>query len=353
MKYRQILIAGGCGFIGSSLGIFLKNKYPCVDITALDNLKRRGSELNLARLKDNGIRFVHGDVRNPEDLSFERGVDLVIECSAEPSVIAGMDNPVYMIHTNMSGAVNCLELCRRHKADIVFLSTSRVYPYRAINNIPVVETGTRLTWKSGRRLQGWSSHGINEEFTTQGPKTLYGATKLSSEMFMHEYMDRYGIRGVINRCGVIAGPWQFGKVDQGVFTLWMLAHYFKRSLHYIGFKGKQVRDILHVSDLCRLIDLQISDIGRVNGKVFNVGGGLKANLSLLETTNLCRRITGNKVVIKKQAECRPGDVGIFITDTRMVQRETGWHVREPAEVILDDIYRWICVNERQIKKTLF
>ena len=352
MKYKNVLITGGAGFIGSNLGITLKHKYPGLNIVALDNLKRRGSELNLPRLKENDVRFIHGDIRNPEDLIFDFDVDLMIECSAEPSVLSGVANPAYMVNSNLTGTVNCLEVCRKHKADIVFLSTSRVYPYRAINDIPVIESETRLQWKPGKSIPGWSEYGISEKFTTQGPRTLYGATKLSSELIIQEYMAQYGIRGVINRCGVIAGPWQFGRVDQGVFTLWMLAHYFKRSLYYIGFKGKQVRDILHVSDLCRLIDMEISDIGKVDGKTFNIGGGCASNLSLLEATELCQKITGNKITIKKQSKARQGDVGIYISDTRIVQRDTGWRPKESAKDIMDGIYQWISANESSIKKTL-
>ena len=130
---------------------------------------------------------------------------------------------------------------------------------------------------------------------------MYGATKLCSEIIMQEYIKMYGIRGLINRCGVIAGPWQFGKIDQGIFTLWMLAHYFKRPLKYIGFggNGKQVRNVLHINDLFDIIVKQLSSINKVSGEIYNVGGGTFANLSLAETTVLCEKITGNKIQIDR------------------------------------------------------
>ncbi len=104
---------------------------------------------------------------------------------------------------------------------------------------------------------------------------------------------------VIDRCGVIAGPWQMGKVDQGVFTHWMLAHHFRQPLSYIGFggEGKQVRDLLHVEDLVDLVERQLLDPEAWDGRTVNVGGGRECSLSLRETTEICRRLTGNEVPI--------------------------------------------------------
>src|SRR3989338_6340133 len=145
MKYKTILITGGAGFVGSNLAVSFKRKYPRSKIIALDNLKRRGAELTLKRLKEERVEFIHGDVRNNEDLCLPHKLDLLIECSAEPSVLSGFgDNPAYSIHTNLSGTINCLELCRSHKADIVFLSTSRVYPHSCLNKLKTIEAATRF-----------------------------------------------------------------------------------------------------------------------------------------------------------------------------------------------------------------
>ena len=113
---------------------------------------------------------------------------------------------------------------------------------------------------------------------------------------------------VIDRCGVIAGPWQMGKVDQGVFTHWMLAHHFGNPLSYIGFggEGKQVRDLLHVEDLVDLVERQLLDPEAWDGRTVNVGGGRECSLSLRETTAICRELTGNEVPIEPVAETRAG-----------------------------------------------
>ena len=354
---QAILVTGGAGFIGSNLAISFKRRYPARNIIALDNLKRRGSELNLPRLKKAGIRFIHADIRNPEDLRFNDDINLMIECSAEPSLLAGFgDNPEYIIRTNLSGTINCLELCRRKKADVIFLSTSRVYPYNAINRLKTIETDTRLVWadKQSEEVLGWSPEGIGENFPLYGPKTLYGATKLASELLIQEYISSYGIKGVVNRLGVIAGPWQFGKVDQGVFSLWMLAHYFRKPLKYIGFggKGKQVRDLLHIDDLFSLIDLEIKNLSRISGRIYNAGGGREISLSLCETTGLCQEISGNRIKIGQDKTARPGDIKIYLSDNTKVFRDLGWSPKKSARDILGDIHRWIRANEKQLRNCL-
>ncbi len=355
MKYNSILITGGAGFIGSNLSVYFKEKYPKIRVIALDNLKRRGSELNLTRLKEAGIEFVHGDIRNSEDFP-QIEYDAMIECSAEPSVLSGYEgNPLYVINTNLSGTINCLENARKQKADIIFLSTSRVYPYEIINKIKTIEDKTRYIWKEGQKIKGWALNGISEDFLLEGPRSLYGASKLCSELLLQEYISMYGLRGVINRCGVIAGPWQFGKVDQGVFTLWMLAHYFKKdNLKYIGFKGsgKQVRDLLHIEDLFNLVDFELKNMDKVNGRIYNVVGGKDISLSLIETTSICQEITGNRISIGKESSTRPADIIIYIGDNNRVTSETGWSPKHSPQKILKDIYEWIQNNESAVSKTL-
>ena len=107
-----ILVTGGAGFIGSSLCIQLKEKYPKYKIIAFDNLKRRGSELNLADFKERDIEFIHGDIRNIEDLNSIEAFDVLVEASAEPSVMSGLNSdPSYVINNNLYGSINCFNVC--------------------------------------------------------------------------------------------------------------------------------------------------------------------------------------------------------------------------------------------------
>jgi CDP-paratose 2-epimerase len=349
---QKILVTGGAGFVGSALGLGLAQRYPNWQIMALDNLKRRGSELNLPRLKQAGIEFVHGDVRNEEDLDpIALKPDLILECSAEPSVLAGYTSPGYLLQTNLVGTVNCLELARQTGAAFIFLSTSRVYPIAYLNELQYAETETRFQLLEKQSLIGASIHGISEEFPLDKTRSLYGATKLASELLIAEYGETFGLKTLINRCGVLTGPWQMGKVDQGVFALWMAFHYFNKPLKYIGYQGtgKQIRDFLHIADLLDLIDLQIQQLDSLRGETFNVGGGFENTLSLYETTQLCQEITGHKVEITPVFENRVGDVPIFITDSRKIINRIGWQPKRDAKETLTDIYEWICQWEAQVR----
>ncbi len=352
---ENILITGGAGFVGASLALGLKRQYPQARVTALDNLKRRGSELNLPRLREAGISFVHGDIRNPEDLAEVGAADLLIECSAEPSVLAGFNgSPAYLIHTNLDGTINCLEAARKHQAAVLFLSTSRVYPVATINRLRRREEATRFVLEEEQPMPGASAHGIAEDFPLEGPRSLYGATKLCSEYILQEYIDMYGIQGVINRCGVLTGPWQMGKVDQGVVVLWVARHLFGGSLNYIGYGGlgKQVRDMLHVDDLLRLVLYQIEHLDALNGRTFNVGGGVDVSTSLLELTGLCQEATGRVIDIGGVAEERPADIPLYITDNTRVTQATGWRPEKGVGDIITEITAWIRAHEAALRPIL-
>ncbi|HMS49853.1 MAG TPA: NAD-dependent epimerase/dehydratase family protein [Candidatus Saccharibacteria bacterium] len=354
MEFKHILITGGAGFVGSNLALKLKSDYPEVRITVLDNLKRRGSELSLARLKNAGIDFVHGDIRNREDLVID-GIDLLIECSAEPSVMAGIDSsPDYLMNTNLVGTLNCLELARHHNAASLFLSTSRVYPISYINNLRFKESETRFEILDSQEIPGASSKGIAENFPLDKPRSLYGTTKLASEMVVAEYVDTYGMRAVVNRCGVITGPWQMGKIDQGVFVLWVAKHHFKQSLSYIGYggEGKQVRDFIHIDDLYTAINHQLTHFDDYNAGVFNIGGGTANSVSLKELTSLCQEITGNTINITSVKEDRPADLRFFITDSTKFLEKSGLSWNKDARQTVTDIYEWIRDNEVALKPIL-
>ena len=355
MAVSSLLITGGAGFVGSALALRYKQAYPACRVVALDNLKRRGSELNLPRLRAGGVEFVHGDIRNQEDFDALPPVQAVIEASAEPSVLAGLTSaPDYLINTNLSGTVNCLNYARRHGAAFVFLSTSRIYPINQIEKIRLIEAETRFEIAPDQTLAGISPRGLREDFPLEGYRSLYGATKLCSEYLIQEYHHFYGLPTVINRCGVLAGPWQMGKVDQGVLGLWVARHLWRQPLSYIGFggTGRQVRDVLHVDDLFDLIDYQLANLDQVNGRTLNVGGGREMSVSLRELTDICRRVTGHTVPISSQAENRPADIAIYLTDNARVTALTGWRPRRSVEQLVTDVHEWLRENEAQVRPVL-
>jgi CDP-paratose 2-epimerase len=351
----KILVTGGAGFVGSSLAISLAGSHPDSHVIALDNLYRRGSELNLDRLEAAGVEFVRGDVRNSEDLARFDDIDVLIECSAEPSVMSGTDGDTsYIYETNLTGAYNCLELARRSDCHFVFISTSRVYPMDGLRAAGIEEAPTRFELAAEQPAAGWSAAGVTEEMPLAGARTFYGTTKLSAEFLCAEFAAQFGVRTVINRCGVVAGPWQMGKVDQGVFTHWMLAHEFRKPLSYIGFggSGKQVRDLLHVDDLVELIEEQIAAPDQWAGQTFNVGGGREVSLSLLEATEICARLSGNELEIGSVPEDRDGDVPLYISDTSRLFAHTSWRPKRDAECVLSDIHKWIESDRDRVGEVL-
>src|SRR5262245_60810261 len=337
----KILITGGAGFIGSSLAIALKSRVPAASVVSMDNLYRRGSELNLARLNAYGVAFHYGDIRNISD--FPNGpFDIFIECSAEPSVLAGMNqSPDYLIQTNLMGAYHCLEKARLWKSGFLFLSTSRVYPIQTLEAHPWREAPDRFLWEDGG-THGITSRGVSESVDMVGARSLYGCTKYAAEQLIEEYRATYGLTAVTNRCGAVAGPWQFGKIDQGVVALWVLAHQFRRPLEYIGYGGcgRQVRDFLHVDDLSDLVAQQVLEIDRWNGWLGNISGGASNAVSLCELTQLCPEYVGNDIPVGSRTENRPGDLRVFIGDCARLFSRTDWRPRRDMRVIVQDTAAW-------------
>jgi CDP-paratose 2-epimerase len=351
----RVLITGGCGFVGSSLARMWKEAQPSADIVVFDNLRRRGGELNLEEFKRLGITFVHGDVRHSDDLESVPGqFDVMIEASAEPSVHAGTDGSTsYLLDTNLGGTIKCLEFARRRTRGMIFLSTSRVYPIPPLRELSLREEATRFEYASSANSVGISSKGISEDFPVvgRGFRSLYGTTKLASELICEEYVANFKLPIVINRCGVIAGRGQFGKTDQGVFTLWAARHKFGGKLSYTGFggKGKQVRDLLHPSDLFNLIQSQLIRLESLAGKVYSVGGGRAGSVSLQEFTKICAERAGRSIVIESQLETAAVDLPWIIMDASRAQNELGWAPQMTPDLIAKDIIDWLAEGESKLR----
>ena len=349
----RILITGGAGFVGSALACYLKHTLAGSSIVVFDNLKRRGSELNLALLRESGIDFVHGDVRSRTDLSGLVGhFDLLIEASAEPSVHSGTGgSPDYVVETNLTGAFNCLDFARQRGSKFILLSTSRVYSIQPLRGIRLIEGKTRFEISDTQTISGVSRTGISEEFPTHLARSFYGASKLAAEQMVQEFSHTYGLQAVILRCGVIAGPGQFGKADQGVFTMWVAHHYFNLPVRYIGFggEGKQVRDLLHIQDLCELTGGIVNSLNEHSGEVLNVGGGFERSISLMELTALCRMVVGNSVSTSGVSDTAGVDVPLYVSDCRKMFARSHWRPKRSVETLVADTFQWIRANEKALK----
>src|SRR5438034_1731850 len=209
----KLFVTGICGFVGSSLATWFREHQPSFKISGIDNFVRPGSETNRSILRSRGISVQHGDVRNASDFENLPAVDWVIDAAANPSVLAGVDNQSssrQVIEHNLYGTANVLEYCKRVKAGLVLLSTSRVYSIPALAGLPLIKGNHAFEWdKAAPPVQGVSANGLTTEFSTSPPFSLYGSTKLASEYVALEYQHSFSFPLWINRCGVIAGAAQF------------------------------------------------------------------------------------------------------------------------------------------------
>lgn len=352
---KKVLVTGGAGFVGSNIAIGLRASLPNTEVVALDNLKRRGSELNVRRLEKAGVSFHHGDVRNIEDIETIGHFDLMLECSAEPSVLSGYSGAsAYLVNTNLLGTANCLEVVRKNHAAIIFFSTSRVYPIAMLKKIPYTEDHSRFRLDGQQGVPGLTESGIAENFSLEGPRSLYGATKYASEILVQEYSAAFDLPALILRCGTIAGAWQMGKVDQGVITLWVANHLWGGNLAYKGFggSGKQVRDVLDIRDLVTLVNQIVGKVGSWRGEVFNVGGGLERSVSLFELTQICQDATGNSIPISSEPDENPVDIPLFITDSRKVGNATGWAPSLTTSETVFSIISWLAEHKSSLRGLL-
>ena len=189
---------------------------------------------------------------------------------------------------------------------------------------------------------------ISEEFDTHSASSLYGFTKMASEKLIKEFFFNSQLKYIINRFGVIAGPWQFGKQDQGFVPLWVAKHLFKKKLSYIGFggNGHQVRDVIHIDDVCNIIFLQIKKLKTINNNIFNIGGGIKNAISLLSLTNKCKKLTKNNINIKKVLKTSIFDIPYFVTDNSKILKAYKWKPTKNIDKILKDIFIWLSQNKK-------
>jgi len=337
----NILIAGIAGFVGSRLARYLLGARSDLRIWGIDNLSRRGSEQNLALLREIGCEFVHGDIRCPSDLETLPAMHWVIDGAANPSVLAGLSgNAGSLLGHNLIGSLNLLEKCRRDSSGFILISSSRVYSIDALNSLSLSKASTRFELRDGTcSVPGAGSQGVREGFSTAAPVSLYGATKLASEIMALEYGSSFSLPIWINRCGVIAGAGQFGKVDQGIFSYWIHSYRERSPLNFVGYGGTglQVRDCLHPNDLAHLLSVQL-DAGASTDRprICNISGGLANSMSLQELNAWCAERFGPHAV-SARPETRALDVPWLVLDSTLAKDKWGWQPQVPVHAILDEI----------------
>lgn len=362
----RVLITGVAGFVGSTVAHGLREHLSGIEIAGVDNFIRPGSERNRLALARAGVRVIHADVRQASDFDALAPADWVIDAAANPSVLAGVDGRTssrQIVEHNLGGTVNVLEYCRRHRAGLILLSTSRVYSIAALSSLPLREEKDAFVLDSSRALPpGVSSAGVTEAFSTEPPLSLYGATKRASEQLALEYASAFDFPVWIDRCGVLAGAGQFARPDQGIFSYWIHSWAARRPLKYIGFGGLQVRDVLHPRDLVPLLanQLRTANLERTPNpeprapnpgprtpnlaprtphpapRVFNVSGGAESAASLRQVSDWCAARFGAHTVTSA-AETRPFDLAWTVLDSAACRTRWNWKPAIPRDAIFEEI----------------
>lgn len=344
----KLLITGICGFVGSTVAQTWLETVPGLTIYGLDNFSRPGSERNRLKLQELGVKLYHGDIRMASDVESLPQVDWVIDAAATTSVTAGIDgrnSSRQLVENNLLGTLNILEYCKRHGAGLVLLSTSRVYSILPLSKMKVEVIGNSFCPSRAQLLpSGLSLSGVSELFSTTPPVSLYGSTKLASEIIAMEYGEACDFPVWVNRCGVLAGAGQFGRGDQGVFSYWIHAWRNRIPLNYIGFGGTgfQVRDALHPRDMVSLLIKQTGGGIISSERIFNVGGGVNNAMSLFELSVWCEARFGAHNVGAKLQE-RRYDVPWLVMDCARVKSVFEW---EPETSLQKNLEELACFAEQ-------
>lgn len=333
----RVFITGGAGFIGcNSAAHFLKQGY---QVTVFDNLSRVGAPLNLAWLQEQfgqRLTFIQGDVRDMPAL--EKALphsDVVLHLASQVAVTKSVEDPREDFTINALGTFNLLEAVRRRcpEAVVIYASTNKVYGGMA--EIDIVEEETRYAYTD--YLQG-----IPETYPLDF-HSPYGCSKGCGDQYSIDYARIYGLKTVVFRQSCIYGQRQFGVEDQGWVAHFIIAAAQGRPITIYG-DGKQVRDLLHISDLIRAYELAIERIEQARGMAFNIGGGPEHTISIWrEFAPLLTELAGRPPEATYQ-DWRPGDQRVFVADIGLAARRLGWQPQVSVKEGIGDLYRWVVAN---------
>lgn len=333
----KVLITGGAGFIGCNIASkFIREKR---QVIIFDNLSRQGAELNLEWLKQQGdFTFIKGDVRNFEglkDLFLNcSDIDVVIHSAAQVAVTTSVLFPREDFEVNAMGTFNVLEAIRESSSNpvVIFASTNKVYG--RMEDMEIVEVDGKYQYKN-------LPYGISESRSLDF-HSPYGCSKGAADQYVIDYFRIYGIRTVVFRQSCVYGYRQFGIEDQGWVAWFIIASVLDKPITIYG-DGKQVRDVLFIDDLVDALQKSIENIDRLCGKIYNIGGGPKNQLSPLELIDFLQNFL-NKKIKHSFGKWRPGDQLVFVSDIRKAKRDFGWVPRVATNEGLEKLVEWVEVN---------
>lgn len=342
-----VLVTGGAGFVGSHVAEYYARRGE--EVVVFDNLSRaeilqadqKTAFYNWNHLRDNysNIRLVKGDVREGNDvIKASREAEIIVHAAAQVAVTTSVRDPKTDFEINALGTFNFLEAARRSPTNptVIYCSTNKVYGSN-VNRIPVLDEGIRYSFADKRFRSG-----IPEDFPTDlCEHTPYGCSKLAGDLYAQDYAHTYGLKTGVFRMSCIYGERQFGLEDQGWVAWFTIAALLDRPITIYG-DGKQVRDVLHVSDLVRVYDSFVNS--NLKHGVFNVGGGPNNTLSLLELLDMLETLTGKRANTV-YSEWRPGDQRVYISDITSAQERLGWRPEVSPREGVRKLVDWVNHNK--------
>ncbi len=335
----RVLVTGGAGFIGSNLTHRLLSQGH--GVTVYDNLVRRGSENNIAWLRENhgdGFDLVQADVRDyPSLVRAVEGCDVIYHLAAQVAVTSSVADPREDFEINALGTLNVLEAARKCKQPptILFTSTNKVYG--GMEEVQIAEEQKRYTYAA--LPQGVSE---TQPLDFHSP---YGCSKGAADQYVRDYARIYGLRTIVMRMSCIYGPRQFGIEDQGWVAHFLISSVLGRPITIYG-DGKQVRDILYVDDLLMAFDQAVERIDVTGGRVYNVGGGPQHTISIwTEFRELLTELLGREIEVSYD-DWRPGDQLVYVSDTTKARRELDWEPRTSVREGIEKLLHWVVENKR-------
>jgi len=336
MKY---LITGGCGFVGSNLAaeVLIRRE----ELFVFDNLFRFGSSQNLEWLKKRGsFKYYPFDIRNYNDVQTviqEVKPDVIFHLAGQVAMTTSLQNPRLDFEINTLGTHNLLETVRKFSPESIILYSSTNKVYGDLEYLSYDETPTRYVC---REYPKGFTENLKLNFTTP-----YGCSKGAADQFLLDYYKMFGIRTVVFRHSSMYGGNQHSTYDQG-WIGWFIQKALEtndgtaRDPFTISGNGKQVRDVLHSSDVVNLYFKAAENIEKANGQAFNIGGGLKNSLSLLELFDLLQDILNIKLKYKKLPS-RVSDQKVFIADNSKVISTIGWNPLIRKEDGIQMMTKWL------------
>jgi len=342
----KILVTGGAGFIGSHIAEYYSKRGE--EVIVYDNLSRAeilGKEMknityiwDYLREKYLDITLLKYDIRDIERLrETVEGVDVIFHTAAQTAVTTSVIDPQIDFSVNVGGTFNVLQVAResKKKPAIIFCSTNKVYGDN-VNSIRVIEEEKHY------RFEDKYDKGIPEDFPIDlCEHTPYGCSKLTGDIYTQDYGHLYGLKIGVFRMSCIYGERQFGVEDQGWVAHFVISTLLGRPITIYG-DGKQVRDVLYVTDLIEAYDRFLTSDLKLC--VFNIGGGHKNKISLLELLDIIAESTGERSEIKF-ADWRPSDQKVYISNLSRIKQLLGWEPKTDIKLGIKNLIDWVVKNK--------